>query len=68
MNCPECHRLWNENEELRRQACGRVNIGQYTISRFDYISVWIEHESGEGMQTSTEDLEKVIDEFYKTNF
>jgi hypothetical protein len=48
----------------------QITIGAYTLTPFGdgSVSWWIEHESGEGMQTSTEKLEKCIEEFYNKNF
>jgi len=48
-----------------------VKIGQYTISVCNHGGLWIEHESGEGMQLTgdrLEELSELIDEFYKRTF
>lgn len=45
-----------------------VKIGEYEISPFDDNSVWIRHESGEGMQVDNSTLAEVIDKFYRETF
>ena len=47
---------------------GRIVIGKYVISE-SQDGVWIYLEDdGEGGEFSAEELEKVIDTFYKENF
>lgn len=42
-------------------------VGEYIITRYneDY---WIENESGEGMQVFKYNFEKLIDEYFKSEF
>ncbi len=44
-------------------------VGEYEIRRFnggeDY---WIEHESGEGMQVFCKNFEKIIEDYFKSEF
>lgn len=46
---------------------GYVQIGEFYIARRNDGTYWIEHESGEGMQTGKA-FEKAIADFYKENF
>ena len=43
-------------------------VGEYTITRFNNDSYWIEHEFGEGMQVFEHNLIHLIDKFYKEEF
>ena len=48
-----------------------VKIWPYTISECTLGGLWIDHESGDGMQVDGEDLKelvKLMDEFYKRTF
>ena len=51
-----------------------LTIGKYTISEYrnNYPdgtkSVWIQHESGEGVQFPVKMLGEVIEKFYNKNF
>jgi hypothetical protein len=42
-----------------------IDIGRYTIKELANNTLFIEHESGEGMGVNKEDFEKFVDEFYK---
>ena len=47
----------------------QLHVGPYLITPFgDDGDFWIEHESGEGMQVFKVNFERMIDEFYKTEF
>lgn len=49
-----------------------ITIGKYIISRLMNCkgewALWIESRGGEGMETSIEKLEAVLDKFYKEKF
>lgn len=45
-----------------------LTIGEYTLTSFDEDSLWLEHESGEGMQVWNNDFEALIDNHFKENF
>lgn len=44
-----------------------LDVGDYTITTFgdDY---WIAHKSGEGMQVFRGNFERLIDEYYRSEF
>lgn len=46
----------------------RLTVGDYTITRYLSGGYWISREGGEGMQISEEKFERLIDEFYLTEF
>jgi len=45
-----------------------IKIGQFTIYELTKLSVFIQHESGEGAEFAIDDLEKAVKLFYQTNF
>jgi hypothetical protein len=45
-----------------------VKIGQFTIYQLSNLSIFIQHESGEGAEFAIDDLEKAIKLFYQKNF
>lgn len=46
-----------------------LNVGEYRITPFgENGDFWIAHESGEGMQVFKINFERLIDEFYKSEF
>lgn len=45
-----------------------VKIGQFTIYQLTNLSVFIQHDSGEGAEFSIEEFEKAVKLFYQTNF
>lgn len=45
-----------------------IKLGQFTIYELTNLSVFIQHESGEGAEFSIDDFEKAIKLFYQTNF
>lgn len=45
-----------------------VKIGQFTIYELTNLSIFIQHESGEGAEFSIEEFEKAVKLFYQTNF
>lgn len=50
------------------KSIGNIEVGPYEIRQLQDGSYWIEHESGEGMQTAANGLIELIDKFYKDNF
>ena len=42
----------------------RLNVGKYDVTRQGDGSYWIRHNSGEGLRTTPEKLEKLIHDFY----
>lgn len=59
-------------EGLERELRERVKpyylqVGKYSIGNHPAGGYWLEHESGEGMQ-SGERFEEAVHEFYKQNF
>lgn len=46
----------------------RLTVGEYTITHIVDGSYWISRDGGEGMQTTDEKFEKLIDEFYVREF
>jgi len=46
----------------------RLEVGQYTITRFQDVDYWIENESGEGMQLFAHNFEKMIDDMFTEEF
>ena len=45
-----------------------IKLGQFTIYQLTNLSVFIQHESGEGAEFAIDDLEKAVKLFYQTNF
>ena len=45
-----------------------VRIGQFTIYQLSNLSVFIQHDSGEGAEFSIDEFEKAVKLFYQTNF
>lgn len=45
-----------------------IKLGQFTIYELTNLSVFIQHDSGEGAEFSIDDLEKAVKLFYQTNF
>ncbi len=45
-----------------------LTIGDYTLTRLDDDSVWLEHESGEGMQVWNNDFADLIEKHFKEYF
>ena len=45
-----------------------VRFGRYTVSTMDADSVWLEHDSGEGMQVWNTDIERAIDRLWIEEF
>lgn len=50
------------------QPVERLEVGKYTITKYQDEDFWIKHESGEGMQVFKRVFEKLIDDFYKNEF
>jgi len=46
----------------------RIVVGKCTITHLDDGDYWIRHASGEGMQTPKAKFERLIDEYYKSEF
>ena len=51
-------------EEIKEQ----LTIGEYTILPFHEEDFWIEKANGEGMQIFKINMEKLIDDFFKSEF
>ena len=46
-----------------------LTVGEYTIYPLNYDGdFWIRHESGEGMQVFKHNFEKLISDYYKSEF
>jgi len=43
-------------------------VGEYEITEYSQDSLWIQHESGEGMEVGKREFEKLIDEYYQETF
>ena len=46
----------------------RIIVGDYSITHQSDGNYWIQHQSGEGMQTTSLKLGKLIDDFYCAEF
>lgn len=46
----------------------KIQIGEFTVRQLGDGSIWIENESGEGMQAQVCDMEPLIKEFFRENF
>ena len=46
----------------------RIEIGKYTLKKMRNGHIWIEQDDGEAGEFNTDELEKVIKEFYDKNF
>lgn len=60
--------LTADDRRLLARDIPRLDIGNYLITKLPDGSYWIEHRSGEGMQTSAAKLNDLIDRFYNQNF
>jgi len=45
-----------------------IKVGNFYLTECHDDTIWLEHESGEGMQIDPEQLLKLIDEFWIKNF
>ena len=45
-----------------------INLGQFTIYELTNLSVFIQHDSGEGAEFAIDEFEKAVKLFYQTNF
>lgn len=54
--------------EIKKIESWEITIGDYKINRFESGDYWIYHKSGEGMEVSSEMLEKMLKDFYEENF
>ena len=55
-------------DALQRLISIEVCFGEFTISTMDNDSVWLSHESGEGMQVWNSDFERMLRKFWDENF
>lgn len=46
----------------------QISVGEYTITHDSDGDYWIEHKSGEGMQVFKVNFEKLISDYYKSEF
>ena len=62
--------LNNENMEniLDLDTKKSIKIGQFTIYELTNLSVFIQHDSGEGAEFAIDEFEKAVKLFYQTNF
>ncbi len=42
-----------------------MQVGNFTLSRYDEGSYWLAHKDGEGMQVRQERLQTLVDELWK---
>ena len=45
-----------------------LHVGEYRITRYGFGDYWIENASGEGMQVFALAFERLIDDFFKSEF
>ena len=45
-----------------------IKLGQFTIYQLTNLSVFIQHDSGEGAEFAIDEFEKAVKLFYQTNF
>lgn len=65
----ETELIKNENMDiLNLDKKKGIKLGQFTIYELTNLSVYIQHESGEGAEFSIDDLEKAVKLFYQKNF
>ena len=58
----------SSRQSLEPIIINRLIVGKYDVTRQYDGSYWIRHESGEGMRTTPEKLEKLIHDFYCDEF
>ena len=56
--------LRQASEDLRSRTTG-LQVGNFTLSRYDESSYWLAHKDGEGMQVRQERLQTLVDELWK---
>lgn len=56
--------LRQASEDLRSRTTG-LQVGNFTLSRYDEGSYWLAHKDGEGMQVRQERLQTLVDELWK---
>lgn len=56
--------LRQASEDLRSRTTG-MQVGNFTLSRYDEGSYWLAHKDGEGMQVKQERLQTLVDELWK---
>ena len=58
-----CAGWWDALAKARKAE--PVQVGNFTLSRYDEASYWLAHASGEGMQVKQERLQRLIDELWQ---
>ena len=53
---------------VQRLVSFQVRFGKYAVSTMDADSVWLEHESGEGMQVWNADFERMLERLWIEEF
>lgn len=78
----ECNRIWSPTEEglaiykhlegldaaADQQPKAMIKVGKFYLSEHRNGEIWLEHESGEGMNVSADQLLNLIDEYWVANF
>ena len=60
----ECAGMYRVNDD----TYPKIKVGRFVICKQSDNSVWIETEDGEGGEFSNTLFEKMIEEFFNTNF
>jgi hypothetical protein len=57
-----------QSPKTKRQNCGEIKIGKFTISLYEKNELWIFKDSGEGCDFDIVPLEKALEKFYDEHF
>ena len=58
----------NMENILNLETKKSIKLGQFTIYELTKLSVFIQHDSGEGAEFSIDEFEKAVKLFYQKNF
>lgn len=53
---------------ISRKLKAEIKVGKFILSEYYNGEIWIEHESGEGMEISPDELLNLIDKYWVANF
>lgn len=68
IDCPICTTRVEVTERTEQRHKCELHVGDISISKRNDGTFWLEHDSGEGMQTTEAIFAKAIKDFYRENF
>jgi hypothetical protein len=61
-------RKLKKHKNNQQQPKAEIKIGKFYLSEYHDGKIWLEHESGEGMEVPAEQVLNLIDEYWVANF